>query len=103
MSAATATESPAAVEVTDLKVHFRARTGLRAVRTVRAVDGVSFTLARGETLGIAGESGSGKSTIARTLVQINRPTSGSVTVGATNAVALRGQALRAYRRRMQMV
>jgi oligopeptide/dipeptide ABC transporter ATP-binding protein len=92
-----------AVEIRDLTVHFRVRRGLSGTRTVRAVDGVSLTLARGETLGIAGESGSGKSTIARTLVQIHRPTSGEVTVAGTDAVALRGSALRAYRRRMQMV
>ena len=94
---------PPAVEVTDLKVHFRARRGIRGVRTVRAVDGVSFTLEPGETLGVAGESGSGKSTVARTLVQINKPTSGTVSVGGKSAVELRGQELRAYRRRMQMV
>ena len=92
-----------AVEVSDLKVHFTQRRGLRGTRITKAVDGVSFTLARGETLGVAGESGSGKSTIARALVQIHRPTSGAMTVGGTNAVALKGSALRAYRRRMQMV
>ncbi len=92
-----------AVEVTDLAVHFRVRRGLGSVHTVRAVDGVSFTVGRGETLGIAGESGSGKSTIARALVQIHRPTAGSMRVGGREAVGLRGSALRAYRRRMQMV
>lgn len=92
-----------AVEVADLKVHFRQRRGLRGIHITKAVDGVSFTLARGETLGVAGESGSGKSTIARALVQIHRPTSGAMRVGGTNAVALKGSALRAYRRRMQMV
>ena len=68
------------VEVRDLEVHFRSRRALRAVQTVKAVDGVSFTIAAGETFGLAGESGSGKSTIARTLVRINRPTAGSVRV-----------------------
>jgi oligopeptide/dipeptide ABC transporter ATP-binding protein len=92
-----------AVEVRDLRVHFRSRRGLRGMATVKAVDGVSFTVGRGETLGVAGESGSGKSTIARALVQIHRPTSGAMEVGGTDAVALRGSELRAYRRRMQMV
>jgi oligopeptide/dipeptide ABC transporter ATP-binding protein len=92
-----------AVEVRDLEVHFRVRRGLHAARTLRAVDGVSFTLAPGETLGVAGESGSGKSTVARALVQIHRPTAGTLKVGGNEATALRGQALRAYRRRMQMV
>jgi oligopeptide/dipeptide ABC transporter ATP-binding protein len=83
------------VDVRDLEVHFRVRRGLQAARTVRAVDGVTFALAPGETLGVAGESGSGKSTVARALVQIHRPTAG--------AIGLRRGALRAYRRRMQMV
>jgi oligopeptide/dipeptide ABC transporter ATP-binding protein len=95
--------TPPAVEVRDLEVHFRIRRGLRAARTVRAVDGVTFTLASGETLGVAGESGSGKSTVARALVQIHRPTAGTLRVGGRDATGLRGQALRAYRRRMQMV
>jgi oligopeptide transport system ATP-binding protein len=86
------------VDVRDLKVHFRARR-----RTVRAVDGVTFTLAAGETLGVAGESGSGKSTVARALVQIHRPTAGAMTVAGADAIGLRGGELRAYRRRMQMV
>jgi oligopeptide transport system ATP-binding protein len=79
-------------------VHFRVRR-----RTVRAVDGVSFTLEPGETLGVAGESGSGKSTVARALVQIHRPTAGTMTVAGADAVGLRRGDLRAYRRRMQMV
>jgi oligopeptide/dipeptide ABC transporter ATP-binding protein len=101
--AAPSTDTSQSVVVDDLKVHFTSRRGLRGTRVVKAVDGVSFSLARGETLGVAGESGSGKSTIARALVQIHRPTSGAMTVGGTNAVALRGSTLRAYRRRMQMV
>ncbi len=102
-TAAPAAAPTPAVQVTDLKVYFRPRRGIRKPKVVRAVDGLSFTLAPGETLGIAGESGSGKSTVARTIVQINKPTSGDITVGGKSAVGLRGQELRAYRRRMQMV
>jgi oligopeptide transport system ATP-binding protein len=91
------------LDVRDLQVHFRVRRGLVGTQTVRAVDGVSFALAPGETLGLAGESGSGKSTVARTLVRINKPTGGTVRVGGADATRLRGQDLRAYRRRMQMV
>ncbi|HMG64456.1 MAG TPA: ATP-binding cassette domain-containing protein, partial [Streptosporangiaceae bacterium] len=58
------------VDVTDLQVHFKTRRGLAGAQTVRAVDGVSFALAAGETLGLAGESGSGKSTVARALVRV---------------------------------
>jgi oligopeptide/dipeptide ABC transporter ATP-binding protein len=91
------------VDVRDLEVHFRSRRALRAVQTVKAVDGVSFTIAAGETLGLAGESGSGKSTIARTLVRINRPTAGSVTVAGQDTTRMQRDELRRYRRRMQMV
>jgi oligopeptide/dipeptide ABC transporter ATP-binding protein len=91
------------VDVTDLQVHFRVRRGLAGTRLVRAVDGVSFTIAPGETLGLAGESGSGKSTVARSLVKITRPSGGSIRVGGAETARLRGQQLRAYRRRMQMV
>lgn len=91
------------VDVRDLQVHFHLRRGLFGSQTVRAVDGVSFTIAAGETLGLAGESGSGKSTVARSLVRIHNPTGGSIRVGGAETARLRGQDLRAYRRRMQMV
>ena len=91
------------VDVTDLQVHFKIRRGLAGAQTVRAVDGVSFALAAGETLGLAGESGSGKSTVARALVRVHQPTSGSIRVAGVAAGRLRGSDLRAYRRRMQMV
>ena len=67
------------LEVRDLAVHFRVRKGLGVAScAVKAVDGVSFDLSGGHTLGIAGESGSGKSTVARTLVRIVRPTGGTI-------------------------
>jgi oligopeptide/dipeptide ABC transporter ATP-binding protein len=91
------------LDVTGLTVHFQLKRGPRALRTVRAVDGVTFTLERGQTLGIAGESGSGKSTVARTLVQINRPTSGHVTLGGSDITHLKGGRLKNFRRRLQMV
>src|ERR1700722_17497540 len=81
--------APPVVDVRDLRVHFKVHRGLFGSQLVKAVDGVSFSIAAGETLGLAGGSGSGKSTVARTLGRINRPTA--------------GQDLRAYRRRMQMV
>jgi oligopeptide/dipeptide ABC transporter ATP-binding protein len=91
------------VEVADLRVHFKVRRGLAGAQTVRAVDGVSFALAAGETLGLAGESGSGKSTVARALVRVHQPTAGSIRVAGVPAGRLHGSDLRAYRRRMQMV
>lgn len=93
----------ALLEVKDLRVHFRVRRGFGAARVVRAVDGVSFDLAAGQTLGVAGESGSGKSTVARTLVQITRPTGGTVTLDGVDVAHLKGQRLKRFRRRLQMV
>ncbi|MEO3790920.1 oligopeptide/dipeptide ABC transporter ATP-binding protein [Nonomuraea sp. B10E15] len=87
------------LRVEDLVVEFPAGRG----RTVRAVSGVSFDLARGETLGIVGESGCGKSSAARALVQLPPPRSGSVRLDGQELTALRGEALRRTRRRLQMI
>ncbi|TDD08838.1 ABC transporter ATP-binding protein, partial [Nonomuraea deserti] len=87
------------LRVEDLVVEFPAGRG----RTVRAVSGVSFDLARGETLGIVGESGCGKSSAARALVQLPPPRSGSVRLDGLELTALRGEALRRTRRRLQMI
>jgi oligopeptide transport system ATP-binding protein len=97
------TESPTLLRVRDLRVHFQLRRGPKLSRNVRAVDGVTFDLAKGQTLGIAGESGSGKSTVARSLVQITHPTSGSIELDGADISNLKGRALKAFRRRMQMV
>ncbi|MEV4562891.1 ABC transporter ATP-binding protein [Nonomuraea sp. NPDC049419] len=87
------------LRVEDLVVEFPAGRG----RTVRAVSGVSFDLARGETLGIVGESGCGKSSAARALVQLPPPRSGSVRLDGVELTELRGEALRRTRRRLQMI
>src|SRR5207302_10360292 len=72
----------------------------RARRTVRAVDGVSFAIAAGQTLGLVGESGCGKSTVGRTILRLIEPDAGRVTLGGGAVVALGGRAPRALRRRM---
>jgi peptide/nickel transport system ATP-binding protein len=93
------------VRVTDLKTHFPIRRGLvrRQVGAVRAVDGVSFTIPRGRTLGLVGESGCGKTTVARSILRLVEPTSGHVSIGGEDVRGLRGGALRKLRRRMQIV
>jgi oligopeptide transport system ATP-binding protein len=67
------------------------------------VDGVSFDVKRGETLGLVGESGCGKSTTGRTILQLYKPTSGAVTFDGTNLVTLKGEQMRQMRRKMQMI
>ena len=92
------------LEVENLHKHFTVPQGLgRAPRVVRAVDGVSLQLRRGETLGLVGESGCGKTTLARLIVRLADPTSGSVRVGGEDVLGLRGAALRRWRRRVQIV
>jgi peptide/nickel transport system ATP-binding protein len=87
------------LRVEDLTVRFPA--GRR--RTVHAVSGISFDVARGETLGIVGESGCGKSSAARAVLQMPRPASGSVRLDGVELTGLRGEALRRTRRRLQMI
>ncbi|WP_119728144.1 ABC transporter ATP-binding protein [Thermomonospora amylolytica] len=87
------------LRVEDLTVTFPA--GRR--RTVHAVSGVSFDVAGGETLGIVGESGCGKSSAARAIMQLPRPSAGSVRLNGLELTGLRGEALRRTRRRLQMI
>ncbi len=96
----------ALLEAIDLAKHYPVRRGLilsRAVGVVRAVDGVSFTLDRGETLALVGESGCGKSTTARLVLRLIEPTSGTVRFDGSDITQLGGAALRRLRRRMQIV
>jgi oligopeptide/dipeptide ABC transporter ATP-binding protein len=90
--------------VQDLVKHYRAGGFLKpAAPPVRAVDGVSFTLARGETLGLVGESGCGKTTVGRTIIRLQEPTAGRALLDGTDVFTLGAEALRAMRRRVQMV
>jgi oligopeptide transport system ATP-binding protein len=94
------------LEVTDLVKHFPIKTGLlidREVDQVRAVDGISFHVNKGETLGLVGESGSGKSTTCRVVLQLLKPTSGSVKFEGQEIVGLKRRQLRPLRREMQMI
>jgi oligopeptide transport system ATP-binding protein len=98
--------SGALLEVKDLAKHYKVRRGLilsRAAGAVRAVDGVSFRLERGETLALVGESGCGKSTTARLVLRLIEPTAGTVWFEGQDITAMSGDPLRKLRRRMQIV
>ncbi len=93
------------LRVKDLHTHFPIRTGLlqRVTGHVRAVDGVSFDIGRGETLGLVGESGCGKTTVGRSILKLIPPTSGSVTFDGQDVLAAHGARLKALRRQMQII
>ena len=92
------------LEVKDLKVYYPVRGGwFRPRRFVRAVDGVSFTVNAGETVGLVGESGCGKSTLGKALVRLLTPESGSVRLNGIDIGALKGRELRRQRRNLQMI
>jgi oligopeptide transport system ATP-binding protein len=90
------------LEVTNLKTHFPIRAGLlqRPVGWVKAVDGVSFTINEGETVGLVGESGCGKTTLGRTIVRLYEPTAGEIRFQGENVAELAGKA---FRRQAQMI
>jgi len=93
------------LRVDNLVKHFPIMRGIfqKQVGAVRAVDGISFEVKRGETLGLVGESGCGKSTAGRTILQLYRPTSGNVNFDGVELSSLRGEELRTMRRKMQMI
>lgn len=93
------------VRVSDLKKHYPIQEGVlqRQVDSVRAVDGVSFTIPTGDTFGLVGESGSGKTTAGKTILRIEEPTSGHVEVDGQDLSELSRSELRKFRRHMQLV
>ena len=93
------------LEVKDLKKHFPIHKGVfsRVSGHVHAVDGVSFHINRGETLGLVGESGCGKSTVGRTLLKLLEPTAGTITLQGEDITSLDAAQMLPYRRRMQMI
>jgi oligopeptide/dipeptide ABC transporter ATP-binding protein len=98
-------ETAPILEVKDLKKHFPVRKGLlrRTVGHVYAVDGISFSIGEGETLGLVGESGCGKSTAGRAVLRLIEPTSGKVAMTGRDITRLSKKELRPYRRQMQIV
>jgi oligopeptide/dipeptide ABC transporter ATP-binding protein len=103
----TAPNAPAApvLEVQDLKKHFVIQKGVlrRSAGHVFAVDGVSFSIARGETLGLVGESGCGKSTVGRAVLRLIEPTDGSIKLDGQDITHISKAELRPYRRQMQII
>jgi oligopeptide/dipeptide ABC transporter ATP-binding protein len=93
------------LEVSGLRKHFAVKKGLfrRTVGHVLAVDGISFSIGEGETLGLVGESGCGKSTVARTVLRLIEPTAGAIRLNGRDITGLGKTALRPYRREMQMI
>jgi oligopeptide transport system ATP-binding protein len=99
------TENNTLLDVQNLKKHFPIMRGLvrKQVGAVKAVDGVSFTVRRGETFGLVGESGCGKSTTGRVILQLYRPTEGKVAFDGKELTELKGEEIRRLRPRMQMI
>jgi len=100
------TTNGAFLRVENLVKHFPIKKGIlftKQVGEIRAVDGISFEIKRGETFGLVGESGCGKSTTGRAILQLHRPTSGHVYLDDQDLTQLRGQALRQMRRKMQII
>jgi peptide/nickel transport system ATP-binding protein/oligopeptide transport system ATP-binding protein len=99
------TDTRMLLEVSDLKKHYPVRSGVlrRQVGTVHAVDGVSFSVGVGETLGLVGESGCGKSTVARSILRLVEPTSGSIRLNGRDITRLGKSEMRPNRRSMQII
>ncbi len=92
------------LEVHNLKVYYPVRTAFwQPKQAVRAVDGVSFAINRGETVGLVGESGCGKSTLGRAIVRLETPTAGEIFFDGQDIASLKGSALRAARKNFQMI
>ena len=105
-SSAPAPAGETLLELRGLKKHFPLTQGVvfkRTVGHVRAVDGVDLTMRRGETVGLVGESGCGKSTVSKLLVALEKPTDGQILYKGRDVATMSGRALKAYRREVQII
>ena len=94
------------LQVSDLRMHFPVTSGVFIQRTrgwIKAVDDVSLFIRRGETLGLVGESGCGKTTLGRSILRLNQPTSGKIIFDGTDITKMNGSSLKPFRRRMQVI
>lgn len=93
------------LEVKGLKKYFPITKGLwqRKIGDIKAVDGIDFILGRGKTLGLVGESGCGKTTTGRCILQLEKPTAGDVIFDGVNLCQLKGKSLRSMRKRIQVI
>ena len=94
------------LQVSDLRMHFPVTSGVFIQRTrgwIKAVDDVSLFIHRGETLGLVGESGCGKTTLGRSILRLNQPTSGKIVFDGTDITKMNGSSLKPFRRRMQVI
>lgn len=98
-----AADSPVLVELQDVRQHFLIRKAKGKKATLKAVDGVSFSIYKGETFGLVGESGCGKSTLGKTLLRLYPLTGGQVLFDGEDISALRGKALKDFRTKSQMI
>ena len=103
MTTQTKSTQPVLLEIKNLKKYFRVKSSSQTAQTVHALNGISFILSEGETLGLVGESGCGKSTAARTLLRLIEPTSGEIFYRNQDLLALKQNKLRSLRREMQIV
>src|SRR3954452_16531239 len=102
----TPSEDDLLIDVKDVKIYFAVTAGFLVQRKIaenKAVDGISFNVRRGETMGLVGEAGCGRSTPGRAILQLYRPTSGEILFNGTDLNKLRGNDLRLMRRKMQMI
>ncbi|MGQ9572349.1 MAG: ABC transporter ATP-binding protein [Dehalococcoidia bacterium] len=94
------------LDIRDLKMHFPVTSGIlfqRKIADVKAVDGISFAIRRGETLGLVGESGCGKTTVGRCILMLYQPTAGQISFEGQDLTKMKGGDIRRMRRRMQMI
>ena len=93
----------ALLEAVDLKKHFTIRGAMGGSRVLKAVDGVSLAIEKGETFGLVGESGCGKTTLGRTMIRLYDVTGGTLKFAGNDITTLSGRALSPYRQRMQII